>query len=135
MLICANDGFLSIVKDYFNPENLLVRGRTERAIKNVFGANTAVAYTPSHDYGYRVSLPRDVVGEVLANRLASINYTNFKDSVKEPELHDAYTEFWQVMYEYQANDGKPPVVEPEVPAPPAPPAPVAPSPGVRVTWR
>ena len=104
MWLCLNDGFVSVVQDYHNPERLLVRARDASSIPRIFGSEYAVSDVPSNDYRYRASIPRDVVASVIAERLASIDYGNFKNSVKSERLHDAYVEMWGVMREYQ--DGR-----------------------------
>lgn len=101
MWLCLNDGFLSVVEDFHNPQNLLVRARDATSIPNIFGAEYSVEVTPNNDYRYRASIPRGVVAKVVATRLVDINYGNFKNSVGDDDLHDAYSKFWEVMYKYQ----------------------------------
>lgn len=103
MWLCLNNGFLSVVQDFHHPNNLLVRARDFESIKNIFGENTEVTETPDNDYRFRASIPREIVGEVIATKLANIEYGNFKNSVQNHGLHDAYSAFWHTMYMYQEN--------------------------------
>jgi hypothetical protein len=100
MWICLNNAFFSIIEDVDNPKNLLVRARDENSIENVF-RDVTVKKTPHRDYLYRTSIRREVVAEKIKESLMNINYDNFKDSVDDKELHDAYARFWYVMYDYQ----------------------------------
>jgi hypothetical protein len=54
------------------------------------------------DYLYRADLPRQLVADAIAQRLEDIDYSNFKNSVKNRQLHDAYAGFWTIMYRLQA---------------------------------
>jgi hypothetical protein len=38
---------------------------------------------------------------VLANRVETIDYGNFKDSVSDPKLHNLYEHFWFLHRRYQ----------------------------------
>ena len=97
MWICDNEGFLSIVKNWNDEDTLLVRARSEEHIKNTFPY--CEMFTDAEaDYPYRAYINRDEVAEVIAMRLAEIDYTNFKDSVVDDDLHDAYVNMWQVMW-------------------------------------
>jgi hypothetical protein len=102
MWLCLNDSFLSIVEDFFNKKNLLVRARDSISISNVFGPDYPVSETPKNDYRFRASIPREVVSAVIAKRLTEIDYGNFKNSVKSERLHDAYSDFWYTMFQYQS---------------------------------
>lgn len=101
MWLCLNNGFLSIVEDKNNKEYLMVRARDRDSITNVFGNHLVVTETPNNDYRYRVSLLKSVVSKVIAEKITEIDYSNFKNSVEDPELSLAYLDFWQTMYLYQ----------------------------------
>lgn len=103
MWICLNNAFFSIVIDREIPGNLLVRARDATSIPNVFGSDAKMVVTPRNDYRYRTSLPRQVVAGVIYSAMSDINYDNFKDSVKDRRLHDAYVDVWGTMYAYQEN--------------------------------
>lgn len=98
MWLFAKKGFVSIVEDRDEPRNLLVRGRVRGDIEALFPtAEGRVAETPEHDYGFRISLPRSLVGDVIAAHAKSIDYDNFKASLDDDVRHDAYANVWAVM--------------------------------------
>ena len=106
MWVCLNDGFLSIVEDIEGSSKLMVRSRTRRAITNVFGDNIVIEENKGSDYDFRTKLDRNVVSEVIKKRIDNIDYFNFKKSVREEALHDAYLKIWTIMLWYQFEDKK-----------------------------
>jgi hypothetical protein len=101
MWICQNQSFLSIVNSDQDPTVLIVRARRKGDIEVVFGPDSAVTTLPGRDYQFRAFIRRDVVGQVIAHALMSIDYTNFKGSTKDRHLHDAYMDIWHVMADLQ----------------------------------
>ena len=99
MWVMLNDAWLSIVADRDDQEFLLVRSRQQGAIKRVFGIEEDV--DTSADYHFRCFIHRDHVAGVLARETLGIQYDNFKNSVKDPTLHRAYTSVWTVGYKMQ----------------------------------
>lgn len=98
MWIFMNDSFLSIVSDQEKPGNLLVRARIKGDIERVF-TEAKVSHTPDFDYYYRASLPGKEVAGRMAELITSIDYSNFKNSVKDHSRHNAYFDVWDVMRE------------------------------------
>lgn len=101
MWICANNAFLSIVNSDQDPTVLMVRARRHGDLEAVFGPETEVTTLPGRDYQFRAFIKREVVGEVIAKALVDINYGNFKNSVKDNHLHDAYAHVWGTMADLQ----------------------------------
>jgi hypothetical protein len=100
MWICTNKSFLSIVTDRDNVANLLVRARMNGHIESVFPeANVFTA--EAADYKYRALICRGEVQRAITNQISKIDYDNFKNSVGDRQLHDAYLKIWRVMYEFQ----------------------------------
>ena len=100
MWIFLNDAFLSLVADRFDSGSLLVRARRAGDIDAVFpGAD--VTESDVADYRFRATIPRAEVVARLVERIGSIEYPNFKDSVRDPLRHDAYTNVWRVMFRFQ----------------------------------
>lgn len=96
MWFCMNDAFLSVVENRDDPNTLLVRARVKGHIERVFpAAKTFVKRTA--DYPHRALVSRGTVAQVMADRITEIDYDNFKDSVPENSLHDAYSRVWGVM--------------------------------------
>lgn len=103
MWICLNNAFLSIVtpsKDEPGSDELLVRARRPGDIEGVF-PDAKVEKRPERDYLYRALVPREKVAMVLAAQVMGIDYNNFKDSVRDRKLHDAYASLWGIMARLQ----------------------------------
>lgn len=123
MWVCLNDAFLSIVDEKAKTAKysakpvkrkatdrdvLVVRARRKGDIERVFSqhmkiADKALEVTESAvtDYRYRARIPRSVVKEVMVAEVHRVTYGNFKDSVREDDLHSAYSSVWGVMYRLQ----------------------------------
>jgi hypothetical protein len=104
MWLTFSDAFLSIVSIPGDAANLKVRARRKGDIERIFkhcGAAVKVERTPGRDYLYRAVIPRDVVGAVVAEHVASISYPNFKNSVRDDRLHTACNRVWHVMADLQ----------------------------------
>lgn len=96
MWICLNDSFLSIVSKGCEPDELLVRARRDGDIEAVF-PDAKVTVEPGHDYRCRARIKRTEVARVIADRITGIDYGNFKDSVRDDELHAVYSSAWSVL--------------------------------------
>jgi hypothetical protein len=44
--------------------------------------------------------------ELLGRRAGRIDYPNFKNSVREHDLHDFYADFWELHWSYQQRPGQ-----------------------------
>lgn len=95
------NSFFSIVADVINPDNLMVRARDSTSIPTIFGDKYEVLVTKENDYRYRAFIPREEVMIAIARELYKIDYTNFKDAVKNKQLHDSYIGVWYNMLLYQ----------------------------------
>ena len=89
MWLFTNRGFLSIVENRDNPDELLVRARYKGDIEAHFGGLLdadleevcmEIVETNDADYRFRVFLPRKNVAAQLHGFVNSIDYTNFKNS-------------------------------------------------------
>ena len=104
MWISFNDSFLSIVEPDRNSRGkspqLLVRARRPGDIEAVFPGVT-VEKRPERDYLFRALIDREVVAAMVADRVMSVDYGNFKDSVRNGKLHDAYAAVWGIMARLQ----------------------------------
>lgn len=99
MWICLNSAFLSIVTPKSadpNSEMLLVRARRPGDIEGVF-PDAKVEKRPERDYLFRALVPREKVAMVIAAQVMDIGYPNFKNSVRDKKLHDAYGKTWHTM--------------------------------------
>lgn len=103
MWIFTSNSFLSIVEHTDEPGLLHVRGRFPGDIEEVFpGAD--VIETPSADYRFRTSVPRERVAEALQRAVKAIDYDNFKNSVEQRSRKDAYIKVWEVMWQAQHRE-------------------------------
>ena len=123
MWVFLNDAFFSIVDEkaktatwsekkakrrITDRDILVVRARRKSDIERVFSQHMKIAdrkleVTESAvtDYQFRARIPRGIVKEVMVAEVQRITYGNFKDSVREDDLHRAYSSVWGVMYRLQ----------------------------------
>lgn len=101
MWIMLNDCFLSIVKKDCKDGELLVRARRPGDIEKVFGRKTKVDRVTAADYLFRAVIPREDVTRAMQNEVLRIDYGNFKDSVVDHDLHEAYMRVWSAMADVQ----------------------------------
>ena len=92
-----SDCFLSIVRKDCSPGQLLVRARREGDIEKVFGRPIEVERDLNADYLFRARIPEEEVAEIMRREVLSISYGNFKDSVRDEALHDAYLTCWHAL--------------------------------------
>lgn len=100
MWIFSKNAFLSIVAVPDDDSVLLVRARAPNHIRNVF-PGAIVTKTPQRDYRYRAIVDKDDAGTTINDMVSEIDYTNFKDSITDPVLHDYAGRVWEVMYQMQ----------------------------------
>lgn len=103
MWICLNTGFLSVIADK-DPAKLIVLARRKRDLLKVFGEDANVVETIDRHYRWRVFVNRENFKAIVAGQIDAINYTNFKTSVKDKDLHEMYREFSQIHLQYQEKD-------------------------------
>ena len=105
MWICTNKTFLSVVQPAADdPANLgdclLVRARLKGHIESVF-PDADVVEVPGRDYQFRAYVRRGEVAVAVMRQVQTIDYPNFKNSVRNPRLHDAYACTWGVLAQMQ----------------------------------
>lgn len=105
MWICLNNAYLSIVEPTCTGEGmapqLLVRARRPGDIERVFGSAVSVETKDGRDYMFRARVDRKQVADAISAQVLGIDYGNFKNSVKDEDLHDAYAGFWHLMARVQ----------------------------------
>ena len=99
MWLFTNQGFISVVADRSDPEtgNLLVRARDKKQLQKLFPTAIVFSKQPS-DYRWRAWVPRDEVTQLVTDQVNTLNYTNFKDSIRDHKYHDACLDVWEVMH-------------------------------------
>ena len=100
MWIMLNDAFLSLVSKDCPRDSLLVRARRKGDIERIF-PDAKVTRTPDADYLFRAVVKRTEIASALAGEVRRVNYDNFKDSVRNRKLHDAYLRVWTAMSSLQ----------------------------------
>lgn len=110
MWILTNKGLLSVVADRDDPDRLLVRARQKGLLEELLGrcevlqAHIAlgdyeikVFEDQTADYPYRVFMHREPFTYLIESEAEHIDYTNFKNSVKDDRLHALYMRVWGIL--------------------------------------
>lgn len=103
MWIITNKSFMSIVQNIQDPEQFVVRARIKGDLEEFFGDSIIVIETDDSDYRFRTFVSRDEFKNKIIENINSIDYSNFKNSVKDKERYGWYTQIWSVMYRVQEN--------------------------------
>lgn len=105
MWLCLNNAFLSIVHKDCAPDELTVRARRRGDIERVF-PGASVREGGGTDYPFRTVVARSAVVEAMSRQVEAIDYGNFKSSVDDHALHDAYMDVWHAMSRVQRTNGR-----------------------------
>lgn len=100
MWLCLNNGFLSVVDKAEKTGCLLVRARRPGDIEHYF-PGAKVKKTVGNDYLFRAEIPREEVAARVTEEIMGIDYDNFKNSVADHKLHNAYSVVWHTMARLQ----------------------------------
>lgn len=100
MWVFTSDGFISVVKSDQEADTLVVRARKVKHLNTLF-PDREVTVLPNRDYCCRVFIPTDEFAVFMVKHVLSIEYTNFKDSIKDDEYHDVCLDVWGTLYNYQ----------------------------------
>jgi hypothetical protein len=100
MWIFTSKSFISIVQKPGDTDMLTVRARINGDIEQIF-PGAMVEANKGTDYKYRAKVPRESVAKALHDQVMSVNYPNFKSTVKERKRHDGYMGTWSAMYRLQ----------------------------------
>lgn len=95
-----NDCFVSIVAKDCKADELLVRSRRPGDIQKLFPKANVTEYDKS-DYQFRAVVKIVDVKAAMAAEVDRIVYNNFKNSVRDHDLHNAYNAVWGVMAKLQ----------------------------------
>ncbi len=100
MWLFTSKSFISIVQKPGDTDLLTVRARMKGDIEKLF-PNVKVEVNKGTDYKYRAKVPRELVAKALNDQVMALNYSNFKNTVKEKKRHSAYMDVWSAMYRAQ----------------------------------
>lgn len=106
MWLVTTRGFYSVVEDFHDRDQLLVRARVREDLEALADLvpELEVDETPERDYRFRASVPRDVWSEAAAHLVQEIDYPNFKNAVAERQGVDRahiYGDVWATLLELQ----------------------------------
>jgi hypothetical protein len=102
MWVLLSDCFFSIVHKDCARDELLVRARRPGDIKKLWPeAAVKRSKGAGSDYLYRAVVKRADAKAAIAAELQAITYSNFKDSVDDDRLHDAYLHIWTELARLQ----------------------------------
>jgi hypothetical protein len=94
MWLFTNHGFFSIVKILdSSPDAFFLRARRKEHIEAYFNEKPIIT-TDNNDYRYRIILTRQELFNFYAALPIDIDYTNFKDSIKDPALQAFASKVW-----------------------------------------
>ena len=97
MWMMISNAFISIVAKDCPKDHLLVRARRPGDLEKVFGRRIKVTRSTDSDYLFRARISREDVAAAMCREVAKIAYPNFKSSVADLDLHDAYLQVWSAM--------------------------------------
>jgi len=98
MWVFTNHGFYSIVKILdTNPEKFWIRSRRKEHL-NTYFSEERILESNGSDYQYRVEISKEELSEIFSYLPQEIDYTNFKDSIKDKPLHHAAKLVWLGVY-------------------------------------
>ncbi len=109
MWVMMSDCFISVVSKDCAEDELMVRARRPGDIEKLFPNAVVTEYTAS-DYHYRAAVKKTEIKAALANEVDRVTYDNFKSSVGDDPLHNAYMRVWTAMASLQPQapySGKP----------------------------
>lgn len=94
MWVFTNHGFFSIVKIIdASPDAFYIRARRKEHLETYFNGK-AIIKSDGSDYRYRIILTRKELFNFYAALPVDIDYTNFKDSIKDPVLQVFASKIW-----------------------------------------
>lgn len=99
MWLNLSDGFLSIVAHRHKPDHLLVRARKREHLMDNF-PDVEMYIDRLADYPYRADVLREDVAQFLTEYCDSMQYDNFKGSVKDDEYHRILVKIWSIIGGY-----------------------------------
>jgi hypothetical protein len=102
MWIVTNKSYLSVVESSKDNTKFIVRARVKGDIESFFSdLEVDVIETENTDYRFRTFVDKEVFKSQILKEINNIDYSNFKDSVKDYERKTWYTKIWSIMYGVQ----------------------------------
>src|SRR6266511_3910460 len=102
MWLMTNFGAFSVVRAQEDPEWMVVRARRRRDLmrlrRRYLPELGRIYSTPHRDYQFRAFCTPSHCAEAMSKVALDIDYDNFKDSVKDHKLHEAYSDIWYTLW-------------------------------------
>ena len=89
--------------------SMLVRARVRRHLAALMERFSSISARPIQvdagtDYRYRIVVSKKTWTAIAAELANEIDYNNFKNSVRDHDLHRALMDVWQRMYRMQMEE-------------------------------
>ena len=99
MWIVTNTGFVSVVEDCYDKSYVIIRSRQEAHL-NAFCdiREGSVGYSPTADYQWRIRCKKTEFAELLMRQAFKVDYSNFKNSIKDDDMKRFAGEVWNAGY-------------------------------------
>lgn len=98
MWVFLNTGPVSVVARQDDKSVVLVRARRREHLEAALGDwDGEIIETPNADYRFRAFLAKSTWAEILTQHTMKIDYTNFKDSIKDGEIKTAAMKVWSIL--------------------------------------
>ena len=110
MWIATQHGFYSVVAHHSEPSWLSVRARSHQDLLELagdlpvdFDVEANIIEQPQSDYRWRLFMPASTWQAVMCKQIARVDYTNFKDRVKDYNKDRAHTygRVWGALLEIE----------------------------------
>lgn len=102
MWIATNFGWFSAVEDRDDEKRVYVRSRDLSQMEKLsvyLETKPKITKNISADYRYRIHITKDELKILMSELIDTIDYDNFKNSVKDKRLHQALSDVWYIMYQ------------------------------------
>ena len=110
MWIFTETGFVSAVRHYSEPDQLVVRARDQISLENLADfCGAEIKQTPVNDYPYRVQITDEKFAVWMTNQISSMAYTNFKNRVHETrgcDFSGTLMSVWSAMHDVEDSKAR-----------------------------
>ena len=110
MWIFTNKGYISVVKHNHDTGYVMVRAREKQVLswlQEIAKAENLtvkpIEYTPKADYQYRMMVHKLSFSCIMAKLIIGMEYTNFKDSIKNKDYGNLAMELWLTLKIWYAD--------------------------------
>jgi hypothetical protein len=93
MWFCFKNAFVSAVQHNEKPDILVVRARRRKHLEVLFPHHEIIGMVGS-DYKWRCFVDKSHFAELVRRTIMEIDYDNFKNTVKDQDLHEMYMDIW-----------------------------------------